>query len=216
EAAEDARYTQEDALSNAETLEQLRALNRQLIADNRELKQQLAELNRKLDLILARLEYSPDVEKVELPKSSTMRNLEEGRRLILRNIFFDYNRASLRSRSKHELNKLFGFLRDNPEIRIVVSGHTDSHGNDDYNLRLSKDRAQAVVDYLVRNGISADRLSAVGYGETRPIARNENADLTDNPTGRQLNRRIEISLPEGKVSGVEVEEIAVPQNARRQ
>ncbi|MBL4587682.1 MAG: PD40 domain-containing protein, partial [Flavobacteriales bacterium] len=92
DAAEGTKYSQEDILSNAETLTQLRALNRQLIEDNFELKKQLAELNTKLDLILARLDYTPDVEKVELPKSSTLKNLESGRRLILRNIFFDYNR----------------------------------------------------------------------------------------------------------------------------
>ncbi len=215
EAAEKDRYTQEEALSNAETLDELRVLNSQLIAENQELKVQLADLNRKLELILERLDYSPDIQKLELPKSSTMKNLQEGRRLILRNIFFDYNRASLRTKSKHELNKLYGFMKQNPDVKIVVSGHTDSRGNDDYNMRLSKDRAQAVVDYLVRNGVSGSRLSAVGFGETRPIARNENPDLTDNPTGRQLNRRIEISLPKGNVNGVEVEQIEVPKDARR-
>jgi len=105
-------------------------------------------------------------------------------------------------------------MKQNKAVKIVVSGHTDSHGNNDYNLRLSKDRAQAVVNYLIRNGISSNRLSAIGYGETRPIARNENADLTDNPAGRQLNRRIEISLPKGGVNGIEVEQIAVPNDSR--
>ena len=105
-------------------------------------------------------------------------------------------------------------MKGNPTVSIQVSGHTDSRGNDDYNLRLSKDRAQAVVNYLIRNGISSSRLKAVGYGETRPIARNENEDLTDNPVGRQLNRRIEISIPKGVSSGVEVEAIQVPSGAR--
>lgn len=214
EQAEGEAYSQEDVLANASTLDQLRKLNRQLIQDNLELKKQLAELNAKLDLILQRLDYQPDIEKVDMPSSNTMRNLQEGRRLILRNIFFDYNQATLRSRSKHELNKLFEFMKSYPNVSIEVSGHTDSRGNDDYNLRLSKDRAQAVVDYLVRNGISSSRLKAIGYGETRPIARNENADLTDNPVGRQLNRRIEISLPKGEVDGVEVEEIQVPAGAK--
>jgi outer membrane protein OmpA-like peptidoglycan-associated protein len=214
EAAEKDAYSQEEILSNSQTLEQLRELNRQLIKDNLELKKQLVVLNAKLDLILQRMDYTPEVERVDIPTSSTMQNLQQGKRLILRNIFFDYNLATLRSRSKHELNKLFEFMKNNPTAKIQVSGHTDSRGDDDYNLRLSKDRAQAVVDYLVRNGISSSRLTAVGYGETRPIARNENEDLTDNPIGRQLNRRIEISLPEGAVDGVEVEEIDVPSGAR--
>lgn len=212
--AEANAYSQEEILTNAETLEELRKLNKQLIQDNLDLKRQLAELNRKLDLILAKLDYVPSSEKVEMKESSTMTNLQQGRRLILRNIFFDYNKASLRSKSKYELNKLYQFMKEHPDVDIVVSGHTDSHGNDEYNLRLSQDRAQAVVDYLVRNGIESRRLSAKGYGETRPIARNENADLTDNPLGRQLNRRIEISLPKGQVTGVEVEEIEVPKNSK--
>lgn len=214
EAAERTAYSQQEILDNATTIDELRKLNSQLISDNLELKKQLSELNAKLDLILARLDYQPDIEKVEIPASSTMKSLQEGKRLILRNIFFDYNQATLRSKSKYELNKLYDFLKANPSVKIEVSGHTDSRGNDDYNLRLSRDRAQAVVDYLIRNGVASSRLKAVGYGETRPIARNENPDLTDNPIGRQLNRRIEISIPEGKVDGVEVEEIQVPSDAR--
>ena len=214
DAAEKSAYSDEERNSNATTLQQLREINQKLIADNLELKKQLAELNSKLDMILARMDYQPDMEKVEMPASSTMKNLQEGKRLILRNIYFDYNLASLRSKSKYELNKLFEFMKGNPDVEIVVSGHTDSRGNDDYNLRLSKDRALAVVDYLIRNGISSSRLSAQGYGETRPIARNENADLTDNPVGRQLNRRIEISIPRGSEKGVEVERVEIPNEAR--
>jgi outer membrane protein OmpA-like peptidoglycan-associated protein len=214
EAAEAEAYSQEEILRNATTLEQLKTLSEKLIKDNLDLKKQLAILNAKLEGILERMDYQPEAGKVEMESSSTMKNLQEGKRLVLRNIFFDYNQATLRSRSRHELNKLYNFMKDNPSVSIEVSGHTDSRGNDDYNMRLSKDRAQSVVDYLVRNGISSSRLTAKGYGETRPIARNENADLSDNPVGRQLNRRIEISLPKGVVDGVEVEEIQVPDGAR--
>jgi outer membrane protein OmpA-like peptidoglycan-associated protein len=214
DAADKSAFTDEERLANATTMEQLREINQKIIADNLELKKQLAQLNFKLDKILARLDYQPDMEKVEIPASSTMRNLQGGKRLILRNIYFDYNLASLRSKSKYELNKLFNFMKGSPDVEIVVSGHTDSKGNDDYNFRLSKDRAQAVVDYLIRNGISSSRLSAQGYGETRPIARNENPDLTDNPVGRQLNRRIEISMAQGREKGVEVEQVEIPNEAQ--
>jgi outer membrane protein OmpA-like peptidoglycan-associated protein len=203
-------------LENAETLEQLRSLNRQLIEENLELKKQLVELNAKLDKILSKLETEEEINKIEIPASTTLGKLQSGRTLILRNIFFDYNRSSLRSRSRHELRKLFEFMDENPSVNIEVSGHTDSKGDDDYNMRLSRERAQAVVDYLVRNGISSKRLSAVGYGETRPIARNENADGSDNAVGRQLNRRIEISIPQGEVEGVEIEPVQVPAGARIQ
>lgn len=214
EAAEKDAFSKEQVLANATTLEQLRELNKQLIKDNLDLKKQLAEINAKLDLILQRLDDAPEINRVNVPDNSTMESLQQGNRLILRNIFFDYNESTLRSKSKYELNKLYEFMKNNPEVSIDVSGHTDSRGNDDYNMRLSKDRAQAVVDYLVRNGISSSRLKAIGYGETRPIARNENADLTDNPIGRQLNRRIEISLSKGAAQGLEVEEIEVPKDAR--
>ena len=214
DAAEKTAFSEAEKLANASTLGQLRELNTQLIADNLELRKQLADINRKLDLILARMDYQPDPEKVEMPASNTMKNLQEGKRLILRNIFFDYNMATLRSNSKHELNKLYDFMKENKDVSIVVSGHTDAIGNDDYNLRLSKERAQAVVDYLVRNGISSSRLSAVGYGETRPIARNENDDYTDNAIGRQLNRRIEISMPQKGTKGIEMEPVSIPSEAK--
>lgn len=214
EAAEEDAFTQKEILANAETLAELRKLNERLINDNLDLKRQLADLNKKLDIILSKLGNDEGIEKIDIPPSPMLQNLQDGKRLILRNIYFDYNLATLRSKSKYELNKLFEFLKTNPTVRIEVAGHTDSRGNDDYNLRLSKERAQAVVDYLVRNGISSSRLKAVGYGETRPIARNENADLTDNPIGRQLNRRIEIKLLEGKLDGVEVEEVEVPRGSQ--
>ncbi|MCB9187250.1 MAG: PD40 domain-containing protein [Flavobacteriales bacterium] len=214
EAADNDAFSEQEILNNATTLDQLRKLNEQLIRDNLDLKKQLAVLNAKLDLLLQRMDYEPDIERVDIPTDGTLKNLQEGRRLILRNIFFDYNQATLRPNSKHELNRMYDFMKNNPSIKIEVSGHTDSRGNDEYNMRLSKDRAQAVVDYLVRNGISPSRLTAVGYGETRPIARNENSDLSDNPVGRQLNRRIEIRMPEGEVDGVEVEEINVPEGSK--
>lgn len=214
EAAEANAFSLEEIAKNAETLEQLRELNMQLIKDNLELRKELAQLNYKLDQILNRLDNVEANMSSAAEGSTTMLSLQSGRALVLRNIFFDYNQASLRTKSKYELKRLYDFMKSNPEVNIQVSGHTDSKGDDDYNMRLSKDRAQAVVNYLVRNGISSSRLSAVGYGETRPIARNENADGTDNAVGRQLNRRIEISIPKGKVEGVEIEEIEVPEEAR--
>lgn len=214
EEAEAGAYSSQEILNNAETLDQLRSLNQQLIQENLELKKQLIELNAKLDNILSKLETEEEINKIEIPESTTLGRLKSGNTLILRNIFFDYNQSTLRTRSRHELRKLFEFMQSNPSVSIQVSGHTDSKGDDDYNMRLSRDRAQAVVDYLVRNGISSKRLSAVGYGETRPIARNENADGSDNAVGRQLNRRIEISIPQGDIEGVKIESVQVPAGAR--
>lgn len=77
-----------------------------------------------------------------------------------------------------------------------MGSHTDSIASDAYNIELSQRRAQATVNYLIRKGIDATRLEAKGYGESKPIARNSNPDGTDNPTGRQRNRRTEFKILE--------------------
>jgi outer membrane protein OmpA-like peptidoglycan-associated protein/tetratricopeptide (TPR) repeat protein len=112
------------------------------------------------------------------------------------NIYYDFDKATLRDESIPNLQVLLGILNDNPSIRIELGAHTDSKGADDYNMKLSQRRAQSVVDWLVGQGIAADRLVAKGYGETQPVAPNENPDGSDNPDGRQLNRRTEFKLLE--------------------
>jgi hypothetical protein len=92
------------------------------------------------------------------------------------------------------LDSLEIFLYYHPELKVEVGSHTDSKGKDKYNLRLSQARAQSIVDYLISKGISSDRLSAKGYGETLFIAPNETPYGKDYPVGRQLNRRTEIKI----------------------
>ena len=89
--------------------------------------------------------------------------------VILEHIFYDYDRATLRSESKHELDKLAAILRENPEISIEIAAHTDRHGNEAYNRDLSARRAQAVLDYLGVSGIDVGRIQTVGRGETEPM-----------------------------------------------
>jgi peptidoglycan-associated lipoprotein len=95
-----------------------------------------------------------------------------------------------------ELDKLVQLLIDNPEIKIEMGSHTDSVGSNSYNYELSKGRAESTVRYLIAHGISADRLTARGYGEEKPIARNTNPDGTDNKAGRDMNRRTEFKILE--------------------
>jgi outer membrane protein OmpA-like peptidoglycan-associated protein len=110
---------------------------------------------------------------------------------VINNIYFDFDKATLRPESKNELNNAIRWLQDNPQYRIEIGAHCDSKGSDAYNIRLSQARAQAVVDYLVREGhISPNRLVAFGYGESMPVASN----ATDE--GRQLNRRVEFKILE--------------------
>jgi type IX secretion system PorP/SprF family membrane protein len=125
-------------------------------------------------------------------------SLEVNKSYTLQNIYYDFNEASLTKASLDELKKLAVFLNDNPTIRIELGSHTDNKGDDAYNLRLSEQRAQSCVDYLIELGIAANRLVAKGYGESQPVADNELEDGSDNPEGRALNRRTEFKILEIK------------------
>ena len=114
--------------------------------------------------------------------------IEVGQIVILKNIFFDFNKYELKPESFPELDRIIKFLYDNPSMEIEISGHTDNIGSDEYNNKLSYERANAVLNYLVSKFISASRLTAKGYGKTKPIATN------DTEEGRQLNRRVEFII----------------------
>lgn len=114
----------------------------------------------------------------------------------LDNIYYDLDKWEIRPDAAKELDKLVQLLTDNPEIKIELSSHTDSIASVDYNNTLSQRRAESAVNYMIQRGISPDRMVAKGYGELRPIARNTNPDGTDNPDGRQRNRRTEFKILE--------------------
>jgi outer membrane protein OmpA-like peptidoglycan-associated protein len=120
--------------------------------------------------------------------------LEKNKIFTLNNIYFDLDSANIRADARPEMDKLVQLLKDNPEIKIEMGSHTDSIASDSYNLQLSQRRAQSTVNYLIMKGIDAKRLVAQGYGESKPIARNTNPDGTDNPEGRQRNRRTEFKI----------------------
>lgn len=127
-------------------------------------------------------EYQEIVKNVELNKATV------GAKIVLRNIFFDFDKATLRPESNIEIERLRKVLLEYPTMKIELSGHTDNKGSSEYNKKLSESRAKSVLDYLVKKGISPDRMTAVGYGFDRPMAPNE----TD--AGRQLNRRTEFEI----------------------
>ncbi len=112
----------------------------------------------------------------------------------LDNILYDFNSANLRNESIPQLEILLQLLKDNPSIVIELGSHTDSKGKEAYNMNLSQQRAQSVVDWLVQRGISRNRLVAKGYGESTPLVPNTNPDGTDNPENRQINRRTEFKI----------------------
>jgi OOP family OmpA-OmpF porin len=115
--------------------------------------------------------------------------------LVIRNIYYPFDKSYLTDSAKATIDTtILILLQDNPQIIAEISSHTDSKGSDTYNERLSQRRAQSVVNYLIDNGIKKERLQAKGYGETQPIAPNENPDGSDNPEGRQKNRRTEFRV----------------------
>jgi outer membrane protein OmpA-like peptidoglycan-associated protein len=114
--------------------------------------------------------------------------IEVGQIVRLNNVFFDFDKWDLRPESFVELNLVVKMLNENPAIVIELGAHTDSKGSDEYNIKLSHNRAKSCVDYIISKGIDASRVSWKGYGETVPVATNE----TDE--GRQLNRRVEFRI----------------------
>jgi outer membrane protein OmpA-like peptidoglycan-associated protein len=130
----------------------------------------------------------------EIEKDIELKKIEVGKTIVLKNIFYDFDKATLRNESVSELERLVALMEEYPSLKIELSSHTDSKGTDDYNQALSQARAQSVVNYLISKSIGKDRLVAKGYGEAKPVALNENPDGTDNPEGRQLNRRTEFKI----------------------
>lgn len=113
----------------------------------------------------------------------------------LKGVNFDYDKSTLRPDAVSILGEAAEILKRYPDLRVEVAGHTDSKGTDAYNQKLSERRATAVYDYLTGQGVAASRLTGpIGYGESRPIAPNTNADGSDNPEGRAKNRRTELNV----------------------
>jgi OOP family OmpA-OmpF porin len=111
------------------------------------------------------------------------------------NVRYEYDRANLQASSKTVLDSsVYKLMIANPELIIEIQSHTDSKGTDAYNLKLSQKRAESVVEYLISKGIAPERLKPTGYGETQPIAPNENPDGSDNPEGRTRNRRTSFKI----------------------
>jgi outer membrane protein OmpA-like peptidoglycan-associated protein len=111
-----------------------------------------------------------------------------GEKVVLRNIFFDVNKFDLKPESTPELTRLVALLKNQPTLKIEISGHTDSSGDKKANQLLSENRAKSVKDFLVQNGIQADRITYKGYGDARPVASNESEE------GRAQNRRTEFTI----------------------
>jgi outer membrane protein OmpA-like peptidoglycan-associated protein len=132
--------------------------------------------------------------------NSILQTRDTARGLIVNmsDVLFDFNKYTLRPGAREKLAKVAGIILGHPGLRMQVEGHTDSIGSDEYNMKLSESRANAVRDYLVAQGIPAGNVSAQGFGKTMPVADNGNA------AGRQMNRRVELVVS-GEVIGTRIE-----------
>jgi outer membrane protein OmpA-like peptidoglycan-associated protein len=158
----------------------------------RNAEQQLSEASAKR--AEARLESRDEMLKRQqaeinqLQQDLQAKQSERGTLVTFGDVLFDLNKAELKPAGIRDVQKLAGFLNENPERQIIVEGYTDSTGSDAYNLQLSERRAEALRRALVRNGVGPQRIQTVGYGEAYPVASN------DSPAGRGMNRRVEVTI----------------------
>lgn len=139
------------------------------------------------EICFEKLDYLPALEELEFDVV-TSRRLLAGEIMPLRNLRYETGKSNLASSSFPDLERLVHLLEENPDMSLEIFGHTDNVGNADANLSLSQLRARAVANYLIRKGISSDRIFARGFGEKYPLASNATSE------GRLQNRRVEIHL----------------------
>jgi len=133
----------------------------------------------------------------ELEKAQQQLQAQQSSRSLSMNlsgdVLFDYDKATLKPAAEEALKKVAVVLSQFPESKVTIEGYTDSKGTTAVNLQLSRERASAVRDWLIKNGnITAANITAKGFGEENPVAPNKMPDGSDNPAGRAFNRRVSI------------------------
>ena len=126
---------------------------------------------------------------IKVPVTLTLTKIVKNKAIVVDNIFYDYDKADIRPDAALELDKLVETLNDNPKITIELSSHTDARGKDAYNLALSQRRAESAVAYIVSKGVDKARITAKGYGETRPVLKDAKTEEE-----YQRNRRTEFKV----------------------
>ena len=124
----------------------------------------------------------------EIHRDLSMVPIEAGQTVLMNNIFFEFGKHTLLEDSYSELNRIKEFLEEYPNINIAIHGHTDSVGTEEFNLELSKKRAESVAQYLTEKGIGKDRVTTIGYGESKPKVPNKNEEYM------KINRRVEFLI----------------------
>ncbi|MQY80288.1 MAG: OmpA family protein [Bacteroidetes bacterium] len=169
--------------------------------------------------------YETKIEQVSIPENFTRseiilnpvlvpKEITRGKYIVIKNILFAYDSYALDREAKIILEKLFSIMQQYPSLQIEVIGHTDSKGSETYNLKLSQNRSNSVINYLVDNGIKNSRFMASTVGEREHIAINTNPDGTDNPEGRKFNRRVSIKVLKSDFDLVIRNEVFVPEHLK--
>lgn len=135
--------------------------------------------------------FAKGADKLGVPYTPIVANPRGGESLAL---YFEYDKAALHPRAEKQLQIVANLLKANSSRKLHITGHTDAKGTDDYNVRLSRDRAKMVKEQLAALGVSPDQVVTEGLGKAAPISPNQKADGTDDPEGRSRNRRAEIYL----------------------
>jgi len=133
-------------------------------------------------------------EVVEEVKEEVIAEPKEEETIVFRNILFDFDKSDLRAESIKELDKISSYMAAKNNVEVQIDGHADAIGTNEYNMALSERRAKEAYQYVLKSGINEARLTYQFFGEGNPIAPNTKADGTDNPDGRQLNRRCEFKV----------------------
>lgn len=145
-------------------------------------------LSESQNLDLRDIKYDQTIERDFNLDPIGVARVEENASILLNNLFFDLEKATLRPESYPELNRIVKLMNEKPSMQIEIAGHTDTTGPDDYNLSLSKKRADSVASYLTGKGIDKSRMNVEFFGETKPMVSNETRE------GRKKNRRVEFKI----------------------
>ena len=187
EAAEDAQRRMQEAQNQLAEAEQQRE---QAEAQSQQAQQEKDEAIRQKEEMRARL-------VAQLNQVLQTRDTARGLIVSMPDVLFDFNKYTLKPEAREKLAKISGIVLAYPDLKLDVEGHTDSIGSDEYNQKLSEERANAVRGYLISQGLKPDNISSVGLGKANPVADNSS------PHGRQLNRRVEMVVS-GDVIGTQI------------
>lgn len=194
EAARQAAAAAQSAQQQAQSAQQqAQSAQQQAQQLQQQASQQAAELEKTRAELAAREAETRELRmQQELARLAATKNDQRGLVVTLPGIFFDTGKSTLKAGAKNTLAKIAEQLKGDKDVRVAIEGHTDSVGSDEKNMELSEKRANAVRDYLVSNGVPADRVSAAGKGEADPVASNKTA------AGRLQNRRVELVITTAK------------------